>query len=232
MIDRFTITASATKIAERFSVEVPDFYTPKYNAAPTQLIGVITSNAPEGLSNFYWGTSPEWAKNKTLSEKIINVRAEVILEKPAIKRSMMRGRCIVPADGFYAWKKAGKKSMIPYRFVDKNEGIFSFAAIWEEFEDTDGNELQTFSIITVPANELVTPIYDRMPVILSPETEAQWLNKETKEEELVSVLTAIPANQLNLYSISPRISNPALDVPSLIHPTPPADQHGNLTLFD
>jgi putative SOS response-associated peptidase YedK len=232
MIDRFTITASATKIAERFSVEVPDFYKPKYNAAPTQLISVITSQASQGLSNFYWGTSPEWSKNKTLSEKIINVRAELILEKPAIKRSMMRTRCIIPADGFYAWKKAGKKSLIPYRFVSKHEDIFSFAGIWEEFEDTDGNELQTFSIITVPANEIVAPIYDRMPVILTPETESLWLNKESKEENLLGVLQAFPSNQLNLYSISPRISNIDIDVPSLIHPTPPADQYGNLTLFD
>lgn len=232
MIDRFTITASAAKIAERFSVEVPEFYKPKYNAAPTQLISVITSSAPQGISSFYWGTSPEWSKNKTLSEKIINIRAELILEKPAIKRSMMRTRCIVPADGFYAWKRAGKKSLIPYRFVSKREELFSFAAIWEEFEDTDGHELQTFSIITVPANDLVASIYDRMPVILTPETESLWLNKDSKEEDLLASLTALPGSELNLYSISPRISNIDLDVPSLIHPTPPADQFGNLTLFD
>jgi putative SOS response-associated peptidase YedK len=232
MIDRYTITATPEVIADRFSVEVPDFYKAKYNAAPTQLLPVITSSAPQGLSNFYWGTSPEWSKNKTLSEKIINVRAENIEEKPAIKRAMLRTRCIVPADGFYAWKKAGKKLLIPYRFVFKNHELFSFAAIWEEFEDTDGQEHQTFSIVTVNSNELVSTIYDRMPAILDKAGEAIWLNKESTEADLVSVLQPCASSKMNLYSISPRISDIHADVPSMILPTPPADQHGNLTLFD
>src|SRR5690606_9547141 len=98
------------------AVDVPDFFQPKYNAAPTQLLPLITSASPEGISTFYWGTSPEWSKNKTLSEKIINVRAELIQEKVSLRKSLMKGRCIVPADGFYAWKQAGKKTHIPYRF--------------------------------------------------------------------------------------------------------------------
>lgn len=232
MIDRYTITASPEVIADRFSVEVPPFYKARYNAAPTQLLPVITSSAPQGVSNFYWGTSPEWSKNKTLSEKIINVRAEIIHEKPAIKRAMTRNRCIVPADGFYAWKKAGKKSMIPYRFVLKNSEVFSFAGIWEEFEDTDGLEHQTFNIITVPSNELVSTIYERMPVILDQASEAIWLNKESSEEDLMAQLQPYAASKMNLYSISPRISDINADLPSMILPTPPADQHGNLTLFD
>jgi putative SOS response-associated peptidase YedK len=108
MIDRYTITALPEKITDRFAVDVPEFYAPKYNAAPTQLLPVITADAPQGVSHFYWGTSPEWSKNKTLSEKIINVQAESIQEKPALKKAMMRTRCIVPADSFYAWKKTGK----------------------------------------------------------------------------------------------------------------------------
>jgi putative SOS response-associated peptidase YedK len=232
MIDRFTITATSDKVAERFGVEVPDFYRAKYNAAPTQLLPVITSAAPQGLSNFYWGTSPEWSKNKALSEKIINIRSESIQEKPAIKRAMMRTRCIVPADGFYAWKRAGKKSLIPYRFVSTNQELFSFAGIWEEFEDTNGHELQTFSIVTVPSNELVSTIYERMPVILDASMEAIWLNKESSEMDLIAVLQPYAASKMNLYSISPRISDTHIDVPSMILPTPPADQHGNLTLFD
>lgn len=232
MIDRYTITASPEIIADRFSVEVPAFYKARYNAAPTHLLPVITSAAPQGLSNFYWGTSPEWSKNKTLSEKIINVRAEIIHEKPAIKRAMLKTRCIVPADSFYAWKRAGKKSLIPYRFVFKDESIFSFAGIWEEFEDTDGIEHQTFSIITIPSNELVSPIYDRMPAILDKAGEAIWLNKESSEADLLAVLQPFPASKMNLYSISPRITDINADLPSMILPTPPADQHGNLTLFD
>src|SRR5262245_2760529 len=133
MIERYSITAPADRVRERFSVDVPAFYRARYNAAPTQLLPVITSTAPQGLSHFYWGTSPEWSKNKTLSEKIINLRNESLDEKPALKRAMMRTRCIVPADGFYAWKKVGKKTSIPYRFTLASQELFSFAGIWEEF---------------------------------------------------------------------------------------------------
>lgn len=232
MINRYTITASAEKIADRFSVELPEFHQPKYNAAPTDLLPVIRLTDPQGVSRFYWGTSPEWAKNRALSEKIINVQAEVIPEKPALKKAMMRTRCIVPADGFYAWKKVGKKSLIPYRFIATNQELFSFAGLWEEFEDTNGEELHTFTIITVAANSLVSSIYERMPVILDPSTEKVWLNKESTEDDLLNVLKPYADSKMNLYSISPRIIDSKTDVPSLILPTPPSDQFGNLTLFD
>ena len=113
MIERYSITASPAKIEQRFGTDVLDTYAPNFNAAPTQLLPVITTISPLGISTFYWGTSPEWSKNKTLSEKIINIRAESILEKPMLKKGMMKNRCLIPADGFYAWRKVGKKTSIP-----------------------------------------------------------------------------------------------------------------------
>lgn len=232
MIERYTITTSRTSLAERFSVDVPDFYKERYNAAPTQLLPVITSSAPEGVSLFYWGTSPEWSKNKMLSEKIINIRTESFEERPALKRALMKARCIVPADGFYAWKKVGKKTNIPYHFVLSNRETFAFAGLWEEFEDNDGNEIQTFSIITVPANEVVTNVAERMPVILNKKDEQVWLDKSATEQDILELLKPLKASRLDYYPVSPGIANTSLDVASLILPTPPADQHGNLTLFD
>lgn len=232
MIDRYSITASSEEISERFAVEVPAFYKPSYNACPTHLLPVITVAAPQGISTFYWGTSPEWSKDKSLSEKIINVRIESIQERAPLRRNLMKGRCIVPADGFCAWKQSGKKTFIPYRFVKKDQSIFSMAGFWEEYEDTDGNQIQTFAILTVAANELVSPIHARMPVMLDKKTEKLWLNADASEAELLSVLNAYSADQMNLYTISPRIGEASLNVPSLIAPTAPADQHGNLTLFD
>ncbi|MEO7992312.1 MAG: SOS response-associated peptidase [Chryseolinea sp.] len=232
MIDRYSITASAEKLKERFSVDVPEFYKPRYNAAPTQLLPVITSAAPQGISTFYWGASPEWSKNKTLSEKIINVHAETIHEKASLRKSLMKTRCIVPADGFYAWKKAGKKTLIPYRFVSADQELFSFAALWEEFEDTDGNEHQTFTIITTIANDMVTMVQERMPVMLDQKAESIWLGGESDAISLTNILTAYPSSKMNHFPISPRITDAKIDVPSLILPTPPSDQFGNLTLFD
>src|SRR5688572_28808797 len=99
MIDRYSITASPKKIEERFHADVLDTYVPNFNAAPTLLLPVITNASLQGISTFFWGTSPNWAKNKTLSEKIINIRAQSILEKPVLKKGMMKNRCLVPADG-------------------------------------------------------------------------------------------------------------------------------------
>jgi len=232
MIDRYSITASAEKISERFFAEVLSSYTPKYNAAPTQLLPVITHSTPQGVSTFYWGTSPEWSKNKTLAEKIINVRTESILEKPTLKKAMVKTRCIIPADGFYAWKKVGKKTAIPYRFVAIDQELFSFAGTWEEFEDSEGNELHTFSLITTTANEMVATVQERMPVMLTRAAEKIWMDKESGESELISVLVPYPAEKMNYYPVSPRIHDSSVNFPSLIVPTPPADQFGNLTLFD
>ena len=232
MIDRYSITASSSDVSERFSVDVPEFYKAHYNASPTHLLPVITSTTPEGLSLFYWGTAPEWAKNKTVSEKIINLHAEDFSEKPTLKKALRKQRCIIPADGFYGWKKVGKKTNIPYRFVLKASGLFSFPGLWEEFEDTDGNQIQTFTIITSAANNVVNTIQDRMPVILNREAEMRWLDMESAEEKLLKILHSSDARELNFYPVSPRISQQDVDVPSLIVPTPPSDQHGNLTLFD
>jgi len=232
MIDRYSITATAAQISERFSVDVPEFYNAHYNASPTQLLPIITSASPDGVSLFYWGTAPEWAKNKTVTEKLINLRSEHFAEKPTLRKSLRSQRCIVPADGFYGWRKVGKKTNIPYRFVVKSQGIFSFPGLWEEFEDTEGVQIQTFTLITAPANAVVNAVQERMPVILNRETEKSWLDKENTEEKLINILSSSDSIDLTYYSVSPRISQMEIDVPSLIVPTPPADQFGNLTLFD
>lgn len=232
MIDRYSITASASQVSERFSVDVPDFYKAHYNASPTHLLPVITSATPQGLSNFYWGTAPGWANNKTVSEKIINARAEEFTDKASLKRALKKNRCLVPADGFYGWKKVGKKTSIPYRFVLKSRELFSFPGIWEEFEDTDGNQIQTFSIVTRQADHIVEAIQERMPLIFTREAEQHWLDKDSTEETLLSIISSTESSELDYYPVSPRISQQEVDVPSLIVPTPPSDQHGNLTLFD
>lgn len=231
MIERYSITATAQKITEHFSVDVPEFYTPRYNAAPTQLLPVITSASPEGLSLFYWGRPPLWARNKSLSEKLVNLRLENLTARPVYKKAMMRFRCIIPADGFYAWKKLGKKTSIPYRLITERE-VFSIAGLWEEFEDETGSMVHTFMIITIPATEDAARVTDQMPAILDKQGEKIWLSPASSEKGLISSLTSNVSEKISLYPVSPRINEVKLDVPSLITPTPPADQHGNLTLFD
>lgn len=232
MIERYTLAINADALASRFSVDVGESYRPRYNAGPTQLLPIILSSSPQGVSTFYWGTSPEWSKNKTPSEKVINVRAENLKEKPAFRRAIMKTRCLIPADGFYAWKKVGKKTTIPYRFVLTDKEPFSIAGLWEEFEDENGEPVHTFMMFTVPANSLVSLVHDRMPAILEREKEQQWLAADLAESALSQALTPYSSALMSMYTVSPRINTLQNDFPSLVIPTPPADQHGNLTLFD
>lgn len=232
MIQRYSITPTADKLRERFTVDVPEYYKPHFNASPTQLLPVITANNPQGISLFYWGETPAWAKNKTPAEKLINVWTENIAEKISIRKAIQKTRCIIPADGFYGWKKVGKKTNIPYRFVMNDKSIFSFAGLWEEYEDESGTTTQTFTIFTTASTGNVAEVQERMPVIFTSDLEKIWLKPTASERELTDLLTNKTAIALNYYPVSPGINDSTLNVPSLILPTAPADQFGNLTLFD
>src|SRR5215831_4571009 len=202
MIERYSIGATSKQLAQRFEIDEPAAHQARYNAAPSQLLPVITHEAAQGFSFFYWGQPPGWSKNKTLAEKIINVRAEQVLEKPVLKKNLMQHRCLIPSDGFYAWKKVGKKTMIPWRFSLKDKTIFSFPGLWEEYDDEDGNSFHTFTLITIPSGDFVLGVTERMPVIFDKLSEKIWLNKESAEQDLASLLRAIP-DQMDGFPVSP-----------------------------
>lgn len=231
MIERYSLTASPEQLGAYFGVDTHGYEKPLFSAAPAQLLPVITMNS-NGLSHFYWGTAPQWAKNKSIGEKLINVRQEQMLERPAMRKMLAKSRCAVPADGFYAWKKVGKKTSIPNRFELQGKGLFSIAALWEEYDDENGEEFHTFTIITRPASRWIDSIHDRMPAILDLESHRKWISPDTDEASLISMLDKGPSIVLNHYTVSPRINSPVNNDPTLIIPTPPSDQFGNLTLFD
>lgn len=231
MIERYTLTSSPQQLADRFAMEAPEFYKPRYNAAPSQLLPVILLYS-KGISFFYWGESPQWAKNKSIAEKWINVRAEQISEKPLLQRSLKKQRCLVLADGFYCWKKVGKKSMIPYRFALKTRAPFSIPGFWEEYEGDDGVVIHTFTLITIRADQALSSIAERTPVIFGKEKEQQWMDANATEQDLIGLLQPVPAELVDYYTVEPRISSMDADDKSLILPAPPSDQFGNLTLFD
>lgn len=232
MIERYSITSTPDQLRERFAVDVPEHYQPRYNACPTQILPVITNTSPEGVSFFYWGEIPAWAKNKPTAEKIINTAVENLSEKTVLKKTLSKARCLIPADGFYAWKKVGKKTSIPYRFVMNDKSLFSIPGLWEEYEDNEGNELHTFTLFTIASKGLVAEVHERMPVLFDKNAETIWLQKTATEQELIAALNLPLTNELNYYPVSARINDSKIDVPSLITPTPPSDQFGNLTLFD
>lgn len=230
MFIRYSIAANADEVARRFSVDVPEGYQPRYNAAPTHLLPVITQESQKGISFFYWGAPPSWANKKPLGEKIINTRAELLPEKSVLRKKLREKRCLIPADGFYEWKKVGKRVSIPYRFTLKDKSQFCMAGLWEEYEDVQDNMNHTFTVVTTEANESVAPISERMPLILHPDAEHAWLNSGD-ESELLSHLHPF-SGPLDYYSVSPRVNSPEHNDRLVMLPAPPADQFGNLTLFD
>ena len=232
MCGRYTIIAKAEEIEKRFNVEVPPAYTPRYNAAPSQILPVITNQHPDGLSFFHWGLIPRWAKDKSISSKLINARAETITEKASFKNAVKHRRCLVLADGFYEWKQSGKKLKVPYRIFLSSKQLFSFAGLWEEYEDDEENTIHTFTIITTTANPAISKIHERMPVILKPENEKSWLNSAISTEEHLELLKPYQEELMSFHTISPLVNKVSNDNPQLIVPAPPADQFGNLTLFD
>ena len=127
MINRYTITASKSDLEERFNAEATDRYQPRYNAAPTQILPVIMNTNSQGFSFLYWGTLPERAKNKPVSQKLINAHRIDLTKKATYKKPLQNRRCLVPADGFYVWKKTGKKSSVPYRVFTHDLSLFCFA---------------------------------------------------------------------------------------------------------
>ncbi len=229
MFDRYSLATTAEALGAFFSVDPHGFQKPRYNAAPSQLLPVITMGSA-GLSHFYWGAAPEWSKNKPIAEKLINTRLEQIQERPTIRKQLKKNRCLVPADGFYGWKKVGKKTAIPYRFELKPKGLFAMAGIWDEYDDDEGNMVHTFTVITLPVPTGPNVILERIPAILSVDEARQWLDPQVDEEGILPCLHPWEG-ALESFSVSPRIHDTHADDASMILPTPPADQFGNLTLF-
>ncbi|KPQ20072.1 MAG: hypothetical protein HLUCCX10_00460 [Algoriphagus marincola HL-49] len=231
MCGRYSLSKSKIELEERFQAEMLTDFKPRYNIAPTQLVPVVTSQSPKGFSFFYWGITPEFGRNKPVSQKLINAKAESVHQKMTFKSSFKQRRCIIPADGFYEWKKLGKKTSIPHRFTLREGGLFSFAGIWDEYETVDGENQHTFLILTTEPNELVSEVHDRMPVVLTQETEKKWLNNYSEEEELLEILKPFSANEMLSYPVSTLVNSVKNDSPALIRKTDPMDQHGNYTLF-
>jgi putative SOS response-associated peptidase YedK len=138
---------------------------------------------------------------------------------------------LIPADGFYEWKKLGKKTKIPHRFTLRDEETFAFAGIWEEFETVSGESQHTFLILTTSPNTLVEEVHDRMPVILRRDQEKKWLDTYSSEEELKALLTPYSSEQMSSFTVSPLVNSVQNDSPNLLRKTSPMDQFGNYTLF-
>ncbi len=209
MCGRYSFAVEDELIKERFGVSVRSaIYKARYNCAPSQELAIISNQNPRELQFFRWGLIPFWAKDPLIGNKLINSKAETIAEKPSFKNAFQRRRCLVPADGFYEWKKNTTKT--PYRIVLTNGAPFAMAGIWEKWVSADREIIHSFSIITTEPNGLMAPIHNRMPVILLPENEKMWLNN-TNETTLQELLKPYPAEMMKAFPVSKLVNSPKND---------------------
>ena len=218
MCGRFAQADPLEIIAEQFGIDEIDFdLSPRYNVAPGQQVAVVIKEETRIMADHKWGLVPFWAKDPSIGNRMINARAETVLEKPSYKNAMKKRRCLIPASGFYEWKKDGKVK-VPHYFRLKSGKPFGLAGLWETWKDPDGNELKTFTIITTEPNELAARVHNRMPVIIPEEGYHTWLDTANPPQKAQALLAPYPAGQMEAYPVSTMVNSPANDTEELVRP--------------
>ena len=186
----------------------------RYNVAPSQRAPVVVVHEEQRRSvvEMRWGLIPNWAEDPTIGQRMINARAETVGEKRAFRDSLLRRRCVVAADGFYEWQKVpgGKQA---YFLRLKGGTPFGFAGLWDRWCGLQGQALETFTILTTVANELLEPIHSRMPVILGKEQRDAWLSLGTDVRRLNALYESYPATGMETFPVSDYVNDPAHDSP-------------------
>jgi putative SOS response-associated peptidase YedK len=223
MCARITLTTTAAELADLFGLasdarqQQPAPPSGRYNVAPSTLIPVIrTVNGVRQLAELKWGLIPHWA-TAPKPTPFVNARAETVPEKPAFRDSFRKRRCLVPADGFFEWKTVGKKKH-PFFVRPAGGGLFVYAGLWDRWQGPDG-PVETVTVLTVPANELVKPLHDRMPAIVTEGRFGAWLDpKESRPAKLLPLLEPYPADRMEMWAVGERVNRVASDGPELLAP--------------
>ncbi|MBX3490581.1 SOS response-associated peptidase [Parvibaculum sp.] len=218
MCGRYMITSAPEAMRQLFDwFEKPNF-PPRHNIAPTQPVPIVILDG--GKRRFMlvrWGLVPSWAKEMPQS-LLINARAETIAEKPSFRGSFRHRRALMPADGFYEWKAEGKGPKQPYVIRRVDRAPFAMAALWDNWMPADGSEIDSCAVVTCEANETLSPVHHRMPVILDQKDWEKWLDPATPPKELQALMRPAPADLLDAQPVSTRINRVANDDPGLLDP--------------
>jgi putative SOS response-associated peptidase YedK len=234
MCGRFSATFSFRDIVARWNLSAHFELAPRYNIAPSQSVPVIVRGEKGNEARVMkWGLVPSWAGDASIGNRIINARAETLLEKPSFKKLVSQRRCLIPADGFYEWRRDGNRKIPVWIHLKKNEP-FAFAGLWDCWRDFDaGSELYSFTIITTEANAFVRPIHSRMPVIYDAALGKQWLEHPGDSAMFLStVLAPSPAGRMEAWDVSPLVNAPEYDMPECIRPvSAPRTQNRQIPLL-
>jgi putative SOS response-associated peptidase YedK len=229
MCGRYVVTTPGEVLAQIFGAEPPPeevlaAMVPRYNVSPTQQVPIVRGTAPGSreLALVTWGLVPHWAKDPAIGNKLINARADTAAEKPSFRDSLRRRRCLLPADGFYEWKKLGKGKE-PWLFRMRDGRPFALAGLWSTWKNPETHtNLETCTILTTTPNELVSTVHDRMPVILSAEHQERWLDTGAEGTPFTELFLPFSADQMEAFPVSRRVNSPANEGPENIEPVSPA----------
>lgn len=228
MCGRFTLTSSAARIAEAFSVEAPATFAPRYNITPSQQVLAVREKPADSnpatrkreLVTLQWGFVPMWARDPASGSRIINARSETVATKPAFRASFRSHRCLVVADGFYEWQTdpdTGKKQ--PW-YIRLRSGLpFGIAGLWSHWGKPGKPIIESCALLTCEPNELMAAIHDRMPVIVPPESFDAWLDDEKGAEGSISnLLRPFDADLMLAYRVSTLVNSPRTDSAKCVEP--------------
>lgn len=214
MCGRYYRRSDKQRIAEAFKVGVPPSFEilPDYNVAPTTFQPVVIEDRETGEREFramYWGLIPYWAEEpKKLGVSTINAKAESLMEKPIWREPFERRRCLVPADGFYEWQKFSEKTKQAWAIGLKSDQPLAFAGLWDRWKSKDRKtELESFAIITTEANELTSPMHQRMPVILEPRNYQRWLSGDDAGRPPVDLLRPHESASMRTWRVDAAVGN-------------------------
>jgi putative SOS response-associated peptidase YedK len=214
MCGRFAFYSPSEATAALFGVDTSHAVEPRYNIAPTQFIAAIRNsdeNQPE-LAMFRWGLVPFWAKDPSIGARMINARAETVAEKPSFRNAYRKRRCLILADGFYEWRKTAD-GKTPYLISMADCSPFAFAGLWERWDSKDSDEtLQTTTILTTAANDFMSQLHHRMPVVLQPDNAGRWLQGD------MDLLTEVADNSpaFRAWPVDRKVNNARNEMASLI----------------
>src|SRR5579872_6536332 len=207
MCGRYTLRVSPAELAEIFAVFNSVEWSPRYNIAPTQMVPTVRA-ARDGsgreLALVKWGLVPSWADDPKIGSGMINARAETVATKPAFRSALRKKRCLVPVDGFYEWQAVpGQKTKQPFLISVTDQPVFAFAGLWEHWTSPEGQGLDSCTIITTEANELMKAVHDRMPVILDRQDYDRWLDPgDTDAQHVLPLLKPFPSERMQLFPVS------------------------------
>jgi len=223
MCGRFTLFEADKILSKEFGVSGVPPLSPRYNIAPSQPIAAVRTphtGAGRELALLRWGLIPSWSKDPAIGNRLINARAETVQEKPSFRSAFRRHRCLIPTNGFYEWQRqeGGKQ---PFFVRMRDERIFAFAGLWDRWESSDKDVIETCTILTTAANTVLAPIHGRMPVILPQAEYARWLDPALKDPDSLSpLLVPFPPEEMLAIPVSPRVNAPSTDDEKCIAPLP------------